>query len=131
MFSRRWEMVSGWMADRITWLESVIIKDLVFLPWVASMSIFWTLASSRRRRMGEDDGFTMATTLVLTTELPNPIFKSFSLSDGIFILLQVLGLLPAFFKFSLEAHSDSDHIRILTFVGTGVNFPEGLLQDEI
>lgn len=38
------EMVSACMALKMTWELSVMMMDLVFLPWVASMSSFpWLL----------------------------------------------------------------------------------------
>jgi hypothetical protein len=74
-------MVSDWIAESITWLLSVMSTDLVRLPWVASISLFSSRASSRSRFMGAALGEIMATTLLETTEFPKPILTSFGLID--------------------------------------------------
>ena len=47
-------MVSPWTAERITWFESVTMIERVRRPWVASTSRPLSLASSLRRRAGEE-----------------------------------------------------------------------------
>jgi hypothetical protein len=63
-------MVSGLMAERITWSLSVTMMERVRRPWVASTSLPRLTASSRRRFMGADCGDTIATTRDATTRLP-------------------------------------------------------------
>ncbi len=120
------------MAERTTWFESVITRERVFLPWVASISLLSVLASSRNLRIGEDPGFTMAIILSFTRELPKPIFnnRGFSVITTT-SLLEVLGLFPAFFQLSLEIHCHSAHFSVLAFIGTGINLSKGFLQDEV
>jgi Na+/glutamate symporter len=60
-------MVSGWIEERITWLESVTKMERVLRPCVVSINLPSFLASSRRRFMGEEDGLTMETTLLART----------------------------------------------------------------
>ena len=79
-------IVSGWTAERITWLLSRILIDLVFLPSVTSINFFCSFATSLIFLMGDDFGLAMTRTLLATTELPNPtlikrwfIFSSLSL----------------------------------------------------
>ena len=52
------------------------MMDRVLRPWVASMRRPATLASSRSRRMGEEDELTMATTRDARMRLPNPMLRS-------------------------------------------------------
>jgi hypothetical protein len=47
-----------------------MMMERVFLPWVASISMFRSFASSFRRRIGADSGDRTATTFVDMTMLP-------------------------------------------------------------
>ncbi len=64
------EMVSGVKAERMTWLLSVTMIDLVLFPCVASMSRELFFASSLNLFMGADLGVRTATTLEMATMFP-------------------------------------------------------------
>ena len=93
-----------------------MIMERVFLPCVASIRRPSCLASSRKRRMGEEAGLTMATIREQTTELLYPMFNrvvfcGLVITDS--VLFKILNLFAALFKLGLEGHSQMADFYIL------------------
>ena len=66
-------MVSGRSADSTTWLFSMTSTDLVLRPWVASMTVPFSLALCTIRFTGAESGLTMAMIFEEFTIFPNPM----------------------------------------------------------
>ncbi len=93
------------------WSLSVMMIARVFLPWVASISMLLSFASSLSLRMGAESGDRTATTFVAMTMLPYPIFtRLFSMR-----LLDILDLLPYLFQFSLDLHDIKEIAASIAF----------------
>ena len=70
------EIVSHWREESMTFPQSVIRTERVFLPQDTSMTLPLVLPSITKRFIGADSGLTTATILSAQTVFPNPILTN-------------------------------------------------------